>query len=276
MMPSAESADMQARRDHAEATQRELWGRHPQDWSQLAEPQNTGLFRDALAAAGVGAGTELLDIGCGSGLALSMAAQRGARVSGIDIAPTLLAVARERVPDADLREGGLDSLPFADTSFDVVLSVNALQFAADPASALMEVHRVLRPGGRLAIGQFAAPERCESTALHLAMEALVSPDRHEDHAPYALSAPGALERALADAQLAVVLDREQPGEWRYEDLDRALRGLLCSGGGARAVKLAGEERVRAAVTEALEPFRTSEGAFVMHNHFRLLVAERRP
>ena len=267
-------SDAEERRRRHETTQRELWGQRPEDWSQLAEPQNAGLFRDALVATGVTAGTDLLDIGCGSGLALAMAAQRGARTSGIDIAPTLLAVARERVPDGDLREGGLDVLPFADQAFDVVLSINALQFAADPADALREVHRVLRPGGRLAIAQFAAPERCQSTVLHLAMEALVPPERREDHAPYALSAPGALERALSDAQLDVVLDRERPGDWRYPDLERALRGLLCSGGGTRAVAIAGEARVRAALTEALAPFRASDDSYVMHNHFRLLVAER--
>ena len=236
MTPAVETADAQARRERAEATQRELWGRRPRDWAELAEPQNTGLFADALDAAGVDAGTDLLDIGCGSGLALSMAAQRGARVSGIDIAPTLLAVARERVPDGDLREGGLDSLPFADQSFDVVLSINALQFAADPAAALAEVHRVLRPGGRLAIGQFAAPERCESTALHLAMEALIPRERQADHAPYALSAPGALEQALADAQLTVVARPRAAGRvalWRPGP--RAARAALLRRGRARGV-----------------------------------------
>ena len=183
-------------------------------------------------------------------------------------------MARRRVPDADLREGGLDVLPFADQSFDAVLAINALQFAVAPAAAVREIHRVLRPGGRVAIGGFAAPESCESTALHLAMESLVPADRQEDHAPYALAAPGALERALADARLVVLLDREQPGDWRYPDLDRALRGLLSSAGGARAVALAGEDRVRAVLTEALAPFRTEDGDYVMHNHFRLTVAER--
>lgn len=268
------SVDAETRRARWEATQRELWGRRPEDWAQLAEPQNAGLFTDALDAAAVHAGTDLLDIGCGSGLALSLAAQRGARVSGIDIAPTLLAVARRRVAEADLREGGLDDLPFDDRAFDVVLAVNALQFAFDPPAALGEAARVLHVGGRLVVGQFAAPERCESTALHQAMEALVPADRQEDHAPYALSAPGALEAALRDAGLIMVLDREQPGDWRYPDLDRALRGLLGSAGGARAVSLVGEERVRAAVTEGLAPFLNDEGAYVMHNHSRLLVAEK--
>lgn len=268
------SLDLQTPRARWEATQRELWGRRPEDWAQLAEPQNAGLFADALDAAGVRADTELLDVGCGSGLALSLAAARGARVSGLDIAPALLAVARERVPAADLREGGLDELPFGEQVFDVVLAVNALQFAFDPGAALREVHRVLRPAGRLALGQFAAPERCESTALHHAMEALIPADRQQDHAPYALSAPGALEAALNEAGLTVVLDREQPGDWRYPDLDRALRGLLGSAGGARAVAVVGEERVRAAVTAGLAPFRDDEGAYIMHNHFRLLVAEK--
>jgi SAM-dependent methyltransferase len=260
--------------DRWEATQRGLWGRRPEDWSELAEPQNVALFTDALDEAGVGAGSSVLDIGCGSGLALSLADQRGARTSGIDISAPLLAVARARVPAAELREGGLDVLPFADASFDAVLAINALQFAADPAGALREVHRVLRPGGRLAIGGFAAPETCQSTALHLAMESLVPPARHEDHAPYALAAPGALESALAEAKLTVTLDREQPGDWRYGDLDQALRGVLSSAGGTRAIGLVGEDRVRQVLTDALAPFRTPQGSYVMHNRFRLTVAER--
>jgi SAM-dependent methyltransferase len=261
-------------RERWEATQRGLWGRRPEDWSELAEPQNVALFTDALNEAGVGDGSSVLDIGCGSGLALSLAASRGARTSGIDISAALLEVARRRVPGADLREGGLDVLPFADASFDAVLAINALQFAADPAGALREVHRVLRPGGRLAIGGFAAPETCQSTALHLAMESLVPPDRQEDHAPYALAAPGALEAAVAEAGFTVALDREQPGDWRYGDLDQALRGVLSSAGGTRAIGLVGEDRVRHVLTEALAPFRTPEGSYVMHNRFRLLVAER--
>ena len=261
-------------RERWEATQRGLWGRRPGDWSELAEPQNLVLFTDALDEGGVGAGTAVLDIGCGSGLALWLADQRGAQTSGIDISAPLLAVARRRVPAAHLHEGGLDVLPFADAGFDAVLAVNALQFAADPASALREVRRVLRPGGRLAIGGFAAPETCQSTALHLAMESLVPPDRQEDHAPYALAASGALEAALAGAKLTVRLDREQPGDWRYGDLDQALRGVLSSAGGARAIGLVGEDQVREVLTEALAPFRTPDGSYVMRNRFRLLIAER--
>ena len=257
-----------------EDNQRGLWGQRPEDWAQLAEPQNTGLIDAALDAGAVGAGTALLDVGCGSGLAVQRAAARGARTAGIDIAPGLLAIAAERVPDADLHEGGLDELPFADAAFDVVLAVNALQFAFDPGAALAEITRTLRPGGPLVIAQFSAPERCESTALHKVMESLVPADRLEDHAPYALSAPGALEAALQAAGLTLEEDRELPGDWHYRDEDEALRGLLCSGGGTRALRLAGEDRVRPALVEGLAQFRQDDGSYLMHNHFRVLVARR--
>ena len=262
------------RREEWEATQRGLWGQRPDDWAQLAEPQNLGLIETALDAGDVGRGTELLDLGCGSGLALARAADRGARVTGIDISPPLLERARARVPDADLRAGGLDVLPFPDDAFAVALALNALQFAFDPGAALAQAGRTLRPGGRLVIGQFAAPDRCESTALHLAMEALIPAERASDHAPYALSEPGALEAALTAAGLQVTEDRELAGDWRYATLEEALRGVLCSGGGTRAIRLAGEAPVRVALTEALAPFRQSDGGFLMHNHFRLLVAQR--
>jgi SAM-dependent methyltransferase len=263
------------RRQEWEGTQRDLWGQRPDDWAQLAEPQNLGLISAALDAADVGPAADLLDIGCGSGLALELAAGRGARCSGIDISPSLLARARERLPGGDLREGGIDALPFVDDAFSAVTAINALQFAFDPVVALAEVVRTLRPDGRLVIGQFAAPERCESTALHDALQALVPPDAPEDHAPYALSGPGALATALTAAGLAVTVDRELPGDWRYRSEEEALRGLLCSGGGTRAIRLAGETRVRAAAAAALARFVQPDGSYVMHNHFRLIVAERR-
>ena len=68
----------------------------------------------------------------------------------------------------------------------MVTGVNAFQFAADPPAALAGAARVVRPGGLVAIGTFAAPERAESTAVHLAMAALSPPRRQADHAPYAL------------------------------------------------------------------------------------------
>jgi 2-polyprenyl-3-methyl-5-hydroxy-6-metoxy-1,4-benzoquinol methylase len=92
--------------------QGELWGREPAAWAELFEPRLRPLYEAALDALAPLAGASLLDAGCGAGLALQLAAGRGARVSGLDAAAPLLEVARTRVPGADLRVGGIEELPF--------------------------------------------------------------------------------------------------------------------------------------------------------------------
>lgn len=253
--------------------QRRLWGTDPRAWAALAEPHNQPLFEAALAAAGAGEGTRLLDVGCGAGLTLQLAAERGAVPSGIDISPGLLGVARERLPDADLREGDMEALPFEDEVFDAVVGVNAFQFAGDPRRALREAARVVRPGGRVVASLFAEPEKSESTAVHHAMQALIPAAEAGEHAPYALSAPGSLEAAFADAGLQVALEGEVQCSWRYASMEDAIHGLLCSAGGARAKEAAGEDAVRRTLAEALAPFER-DGAVNMANTFRWVAACR--
>jgi SAM-dependent methyltransferase len=257
----------------AAKVQRQLWGTDPQAWADLAEAHNRPLFEAVLDAASVGDGTRVLDVGCGSGLALLLATRRGAVPSGIDITPGLLGVARERLPEADLRVGDMEALPFGEAAFDAVLGVNAFQFAGDPGRALAEAARVVRPGGRVVASLFAAPERSQGTVVHAAMSALIPPERADDHAPYALSAPGNLEGALRDAGLRVVADGEVQCAWAYRDVDEAVRALLCSAGGARATEAAGEPAVREVLAGALARFQDSAtGAVTMLNTFRWVAA----
>jgi len=255
--------------------QRRLWGTDPRAWADLAEAHNQPLFEAVLDAADVGAGALLLDIGCGSGLTLVLAARRGARPSGLDISPGLLGVARERLPDADLREGDMEALPFPDASFDAVVGVNAFQFADDPRRALREAARVVRPGGRLVASLFAAPERSQGTIVHEAMNALIPAGHAGDHAPYALSAPGALEAALREAGLRVTATGETLCVWRYATMDGAIRSLLCSAGGVSATQAAGEETVRGVVGECLAQFQDPRtGVVSLANTFRWVAARR--
>jgi SAM-dependent methyltransferase len=252
--------------------QRELWSSNPRDWAEIAEPQNHTLFAELLDQTETGPNTRLLDIACGSGYAAALAAARGTTVTGIDIAPALLEIARERTPDGTFVEGEMDALPFLDEQFDVVTSVNGFQFALDPAKAFAEAARVLVPGGRLAAATFAEPERNEGTALHLAMKALVDEPADDGYAPYALSSPGGLARALEDAAgLRLTSVGEVALAWTYPDTDTALRALLASAGGARSARAVGERRVRDALVAAIEPFQDRAGAVAIHNVFRYVV-----
>ena len=259
----------------AALVQRRLWGTDPQAWAELAEAHNRPLFEAVLDAARVGRGTSVLDVGCGAGLTLVLAAGRGATVSGLDVSPGLLGVARERLPAADLRDGDMESLPYPDATFDAVVGVNAFQFAGDPQLALREAARVTRSGGRVVASLFAAPERSQGTAAHEAMSSLIPPDQTGDHAPYALSAAGNLEAALAAAGLRVTADGEVVCWWRYACMEDAVRALLCSAGGARAAEAAGSDAVRDVLGPVLARFQAPlTGVVTMENMFRWVAAIR--
>jgi ubiquinone/menaquinone biosynthesis C-methylase UbiE len=113
-----------------------------------------------LGLLGVSDGDRVLDVGCGSGVVTRAIARRvGERglAVGLDPSPALLAVARELARDAGLsdriefREGSALRLPFRDASFDAVMCVTVLSHVPDGESALPELVRVLRPGGRLGV-----------------------------------------------------------------------------------------------------------------------------
>lgn len=107
--------------------------------------------------AGDVAGERVLDAGCGDGLLVCALADRGAHVVGLDADRRMLVAAaartRRRGVRATLVEGRLERLPFADDVFDVVVAVTVLCFVSDASVAVREVARVLRPGGRLVIGE---------------------------------------------------------------------------------------------------------------------------
>ncbi|NQU37996.1 MAG: methyltransferase domain-containing protein, partial [Actinobacteria bacterium] len=83
----------------------EAWGSRAVDWAYLFEPYARAANQAVFDECGVAAGTSLLDIGCGSGFATRLAADRGATVAGLDASAALIAIARARTPDADLRLG---------------------------------------------------------------------------------------------------------------------------------------------------------------------------
>jgi ubiquinone/menaquinone biosynthesis C-methylase UbiE len=107
-------------------------------------------------------GMLVLDVACGTGNAAIPAAKAGARVSGVDIATNLLASARLRAQREGLREGldiefdegDAEELPFADRSFDLVVSMFGAIFAPRPERAAAELTRVCRPGGQIAMANW--------------------------------------------------------------------------------------------------------------------------
>ena len=254
------------------AVQRELWGRHPRDWAEFQEGQLRSFYEAIVAGLAIGPETRLLDAGCGSGLFCRIAADAGADVAGIDAAPELLEIARERTPTGTFVHGDFESLPWPDESFDLVTGIASFSFTANPATALREAGRVLRRNGRVVIGTWGPPDLCEAGVVLAALAQLLPHERHDAPGPFRLSLPGLLEAFVAVGGLEVERSEDVFCTWLYASDEIALRALLAGGSAAAAIPHAGEEAVRAALMRALAPHSDGAGGYRLENVFRYVVA----
>jgi SAM-dependent methyltransferase len=253
--------------------QAQLWGPGARDWADYNEPMCTPFYEAVLDATGVTAGTRLLDVGCGGGFALLLAARRGAVVSGLDTTAALLDIARERVPGASLTAGDLeDPLPYPEGAFDVVTSFNAVQFAADPVAALKHMNQVTRPGGLISFLVWGPPEKCQSGVLFAELGPLMPPAPPAAPSSVAWSEEGQLEELAARAGLAPLTVADVPNPLIYPDLATAVRTQLSSGPARKAIQHSGLPAVRGALTRAFAGSRKPDATYRQENVFRYLVA----
>ncbi len=257
------------------AVEGRLWDVRADAWAAIQERQVAPAYDAALDALGVGPSTRLLDAGCGAGMFLRLAADRGADVSGLDASEGLLAHARSRVPGAPLVQGELEDLPYEDASFDVVTGFNSFQYAARPAVALAEARRVAVHGGRVLLLNWAPPELCEAAGYLIALGGLMPPPPPGTPGPFALSDTDALKALFDESGLDVVSVEDVECVWRYEDEPTALEGLMCSGPVTGVIEHVGEPAVRAATLTFLEPFRTEDGGYRITNVFRYVIGTPR-
>lgn len=141
---------------------------HAAEWDQLralhvADGEVEAAVLAALGGRPVG---RLLDVGTGTGRMIELIGPRAAAVTGVDLSPEMLRLARGKVeaaglPHAEVRLADMAALPFADGSQDTVVLHQVLHFAQAPGVVLAECARVLAPGGRLLIADFAPHEREE-------------------------------------------------------------------------------------------------------------------
>jgi ubiquinone/menaquinone biosynthesis C-methylase UbiE len=211
------------------------------------EEQQVPTYAETLQRVGLDAGDRVLDVGCGTGVFLRMCADRGARVWGIDGSEAMIARARERVPEADLRVADLQSLPYDDDAFDLVTGFGSFFYAGDVVAALTEAARVARPGRAVVVQVFGRPDRCDLDALK--------------------PRPGTWRPEVAEELLPIPVQETFDITWAYEYADdAALLNAMFAGG---AVAAAGPDP--AAVLDALAGCRRPDGGYRVANEWHVVV-----
>lgn len=233
-----------------------VWSEVADGWSRLWSGFTRPVHEALIAATGIAPGTRVLDVGCGSGELLATVRALGAEAAGVDPASGMRALALRT--GADIRDGDAEHLPFADGSFDVVVAVNALQFADDTTAALREFARVLAPGGRIGVSNWAEGARNDVDAIE---RAVAEADDSEPHPDGPLRPAGGLEAAFRDAGVRVRASGVVDTPWRATDDRTLVRGILL-----------GEDEgflreMGPVVLAAAAPFRDGEG-YLLRNAFR--------
>jgi SAM-dependent methyltransferase len=248
-----------------------LWGVRPGDWA-LSEDQQVPTYEAALARVDLQAGQLVLDIGCGVGAFLRLVADRGARPFGLDASETLLDVARTRLPEADLRVGEMEALPYEDGTFDLVTGFNSFFFANDIVAALREAGRVAKPGAAVVAQVWGPHERNDLEAMKEIARPFMPP-RPADAPPEPdYSKPGVLEELATQAGLTPESAFDTAWAYEYPDEDTLRRALVAPAGIAVLVGPSREEAFKNALVEGLASYRTSDGSYRLENAFHYLIA----
>jgi SAM-dependent methyltransferase len=176
-----------------------------------------------LDTAGVVPGDRVLDVGCGTGVLAAAARRRvgaGGRVVGVDPNEPMLTVARRRSEPVEWWSASAEAIPFADNTFDRVVSQFALMYFTDPAQGLSEMARVTSPSGRVAIATWAAAEESPGYAALIDVAGRTLGEEAADalRAPFCLGEAATLG-ALVAASFADVEVRQHHGVARFHSIE---------------------------------------------------------
>ena len=271
---------------HAGPAPRVDLGARARDWSEIQERMLVPLYEAVYERLEVGPGTRLLGLGCGSGLALLMAASRGASVTGVErSSPERLALARERLLPAPwsprarahtrLVYGSSRDAADAETpAYTLVTAFEPIGCLAGDAEGLGELLTSATPltehGAPVVLAGWGPPERCATSSVLRVAARMADP----------LRSAGSWRPALRDdlEEVAQRTGLRPDGSGRvscpfgYADVESAVRGLLSTGLFDAAITATDQVQVEKELAEALHPYRRQDGTVWMPNVFRYVIA----
>ena len=178
----------------------------------------------------------------------------------------------QRLPDADLRVGEMEDLPYHDDTFDLVTGFNSFFYANDMVAALRETGRVAKPDAPVVIQVWGAHERCDLEAMKMVARPFLPPRPPDAPPDPDLSQPGALEALATQAGLTPGITFQTTWALEYPDRETLGRTLLAPAGLATLAGPEREEAVRDAIVVGLAPYRTADGSYRLSNEYHYLIA----
>ncbi|MFF5422806.1 MULTISPECIES: class I SAM-dependent methyltransferase [unclassified Streptomyces] len=231
---------------------------HPaRDWAEIQERMLVPLYEAVYDRLGVGGRSRVLGLGCGSGLALLMAAARGASVTGVDRDHARVELARERLPEG-VAVG--DRVPADAGPYDVVTAFDATDALG---AELAAITRSAQSGAAVVLASAGPPERCAAEPV------LRVGARLADRSP---AGRPDLDGLVARAGLRPEGSGRVACPFGYADGSSAVRGLLSTGVFDEAVRATDLAQVEKEIEEALAPFVRADGTVWMPNVFRYVIA----
>jgi SAM-dependent methyltransferase len=248
-----------------------LWGTRPADWA-LSEDQQVPTYEATLAHVDLVPGQRVLDIGCGVGAFLRLVTERGAHPYGLDASEALIELARERLPEADLRVGEMEALPYEDDSFDLVTGFNSFFFADDIVAAVREAGRVAKPGAPVVIQVWGPHERNDLEAMKEIARPFFPPRPADAAAEPDYSRPGVLEDLATRAGLTPEQAFDTDWAFEFADDETMTRALIAPAGLALLVGPEREPEFKQALIDGLAPYRTADRSYRLSNQYHYLMA----
>jgi len=231
-------------------------------YSEHFAPLTSLALEPLLKAARISAGTRLLDVATGPGVAAAAAHDRGARVTGVDVSPGMIALAHGNYPTVAFRVAEVTALPFADGAFDAVICNFALGHFPEPEVALTECVRVLAPGGSLAFSWWDQPERQRVQGLfrEAIAELKLSPPANvpQGHNTLRFSDPEPFSELLCNAGLSDVVVVAHQTKHLMPGIDALWRagvgGMAVTASAITAQDAATQAQVRDVIARRAKPY----------------------
>ncbi|MGD8348532.1 MAG: methyltransferase domain-containing protein [Gammaproteobacteria bacterium] len=227
--------------------------------------QSSEPLLDATAVAG---DTRLLDVCCGPGMISAAAAARGAHAVGLDFSAATVELAAARVPGVEFRQGDAGNLPFEDGEFDAAVCGFGIIHLPDPHRGLREMQRVVRPGGRIGVSVWVAPQEGNGFGLmYGAIKAHADMQVPLPEGPdfFQFSEPEKLDRALTETGFTGARSTIVEQTWEFERAGDMTRVIFEGMVRARGLVMAQTEAVRHAIVAdieaGMEAFRGNDGGY---------------